>query len=1032
LQLRHIRQRRFALGIGVSIALGAAVLYVLLCAPENVQSTDQKFVEEPYISSMGAYARGDMPIPTREELSQYNQGPWRTTPAPLGLQGNDVLVHSPTAGDFQSETTIAKSGDVVVVGYNDTRGFLLPNVSVSGYAYSTDGGANWTDGGQLPTAGGSSAVFGDPDVKTWTDLSGNVFFYYVSLYVTPAGQSSICLHVSADSGSTWVGPREVTTATNGSDFPDKEFMDVDPETGRIFVGWKNFGVTATNRVTYSDDKGLTWAGLTAFPAASVGSGTIPRAAGNSSNVYLLWRTDSGASLQLCRSTNNGATWTGPTTILSGLSNPMNPYGCDRIHGFPSMDVSDANGYIYVVYASRGMSPDFSEIYYTRSTNAGVTWGSPVAINSRPGQDRAQWFPWVSVDQSTGRVDAVWYDQINGSGTSDITDMFHTHSDDLGVTWTCPTPLTDKPFHAEYGNTTSQPNIGDYNQCVSDGGMLYTSFAKTDEPSYLTYAPDTYVDYHNSSPPDAPVRFSSVSYSESGCTSGDGFIQAGETVNLTVTIQQYSNCVAGISNPSGTLTTSTPGVAVTQGFSSFGALSGAGTTSTNSTPFTIDVSGAFPVPDHIDLLVTLATAQGSALLPFRLETGDIQQATLLTENFDGVVAPALPAGWSTGTVSGTANLWRTSATFASSGPNSAFCADIATSSLNRLSSPSIVVPASADLVDLTFSVTHNMEFQSERKAYDGGLLRIEVNDGFTIQTELAGAIASLFEPFYPWQVNRYSPSSQQPIQDLGCWSSNVTPAFSSVHLQIPGLGGTTIRLFFDVGTDPSVGTATGMFVDNLVVKAIDRTSVCTDPPLLVAVPSPVDFTGIPVNQTTCDTVFIINDGPTNLTINGFDGCTTPPFDVDTSLVDYSLAPGDSTKVVVCVTPTQQGPESCNITVYSNAINSPTVIPVSMDIVTAIGNDAPVPFQIVSVVPNPFNPSTTVRFTLPRAMPVTADVWSVTGARVRALADEKTFGAGANQLRWDGRNDEGSPAASGVYFIRVKTQLGEKVTRAVLLK
>jgi hypothetical protein len=698
-----------------------------------------------------------------------------------------------------------------------------------------------------------------------------------------------------------------------------------------------------------------------------------------------------------------------------------------------MDVYDGNGYVYIVYGSRNMSPDFSEIYFTRSTNAGVSWSTPVAINARPGQDRAQYFPWVSVDQTTGRVDAVWYDQINGSGTSDITDMFHTFSTDLGVTWACPTPLTDKPFHAEYGNSTSQPNMGDYNQCVGDGGSLYTSFAKTDEASYLTYAPDTYVDVHVATPADAPVRFSSVAFTESGCTSGDGYIQAGETVDMTVTIQQYSNCVGAVTSPSGTLTTSTPGVTVIQGLSSFGSLSGAGTTSTNTTSFTIEVSGSFPVPNYIDLLVTLATPQGSARIPFRLETGDYQQSVLLSQNFDDVVAPALPAGWTSTTFAGTANLWKTSTTFAASGPNAAFCADITTVSGNRLYSPSIVVPAATDLVDITFDITHNLELEVERKAWDGAILRIEVNDGFTIQTKLAGAAASLFEPFYPWQINRFSASSQQPIQDLACWSSNTTPNFNSVHLQFRDLAGKTIRFLFDVGTDGADGTATGMFVDNVVVKSIDRVSACTDPPLLVVDPTQVDFTYVPVNQTACDTIYLINDGPTNLAIAGFSGCTTAPFTLDTTLVDYNLAPGDSTKVIVCVTPTGPGPESCQITVYSNATNSPTAIPITMDLVTAIGDGArPMPFRIVSVSPNPFNPSTTVRFTLPKAMPVTAEVWSVTGARVRVLADEKTFAPGENELRWDGRNDQGSPAASGVYFVRVKTQIGEKVTRAVLLK
>ncbi|MBP2680553.1 MAG: glycosyl hydrolase, repeat-containing protein, partial [Candidatus Krumholzibacteriota bacterium] len=611
--------------LGLVIALaGAAALAVMTASTRDVPATSGKSVEEPQISPMGAYARGDVPIPTPEEIAQYNQGPWTTALSTMSLQGNDVLVHSPTANDFQSETTIAKNGNYVVVGYNDVRGFSLPNVSVSGYAHSSDGGTTWTDGGQLPAAGGSSAVYGDPDVKTWTDPNDQqVYFYYSSLYTTPTGQSSLCIHVSTDGGATWSAPRAVTTATSATDFCDKEFMDVDPETGRIFVSWTNFGATTTMRVTYSDDKGLTWAGLTSF-AANVGQGSVPRAAGNSSNVYLTWRTTT--TIQLCRSTNNGATWTGPAAVASGLSNPMNPYGSDRIHGFPGMDVYDGNGYVYIVYASRNLSPDFSDIYFTRSTTAGVSWSTPVAINARPGQDRAQFFSWVSVDQSTGRIDAIWYDQINGTGSSDITDVFHTFSEDLGLTWACPTPVTDKPFHAEYGNSTSQPNMGDYNQCVSDGGSVYTSFAKTGEASYLTYAPDTYVDAHVATPADAPVRFSSVAFTETGCTSGDGYIQAGETVDMTVTIQQYSNCVAAVTSPSGTLTSATPGVTIVQGLASFGSLAGAGTTATNSTPFTIAVSPSFPIPAYIDLLVTLSTGQGSALIPFRLETGDVQPTT----------------------------------------------------------------------------------------------------------------------------------------------------------------------------------------------------------------------------------------------------------------------------------------------------------------------------------------------------------------------------------------------------------------------
>jgi flagellar hook assembly protein FlgD len=101
-------------------------------------------------------------------------------------------------------------------------------------------------------------------------------------------------------------------------------------------------------------------------------------------------------------------------------------------------------------------------------------------------------------------------------------------------------------------------------------------------------------------------------------------------------------------------------------------------------------------------------------------------------------------------------------------------------------------------------------------------------------------------------------------------------------------------------------------------------------------------------------------------------------------------------------------------------------------TAANSTTPDGFAIVGVVPNPFNPSTSVRFTLPEALPVTAEVWSVTGARVRTLARGTPLPAGENALRWDGRNTNGERVASGVYLVRVSTPLGKRVARMVLVQ
>ena len=152
-----------------------------------------------------------------------------------------------------------------------------------------------------------------------------------------------------------------------------------------------------------------------------------------------------------------------------------------------------------------------------------------------------------------------------------------------------------------------------------------------------------------------------------------------------------------------------------------------------------------------------------------------------------------------------------------------------------------------------------------------------------------------------------------------------------------------------------------------------------------------------------------------------------------MTTHVLAPGDTARILVCVTPTVAQPDSAYLTIVSDATNSPSIVKIRYDIVTAVGPDrTPRPFRIVSISPNPFNPTTTIRFTLPSAMPVTATIWSVTGARVRVLAKDERFEPGTNRLVWDGRTDQGTLAASCVYFIRVETPLGAKVARAGMLK
>ncbi|MGD1047641.1 MAG: T9SS type A sorting domain-containing protein [Candidatus Krumholzibacteriaceae bacterium] len=89
----------------------------------------------------------------------------------------------------------------------------------------------------------------------------------------------------------------------------------------------------------------------------------------------------------------------------------------------------------------------------------------------------------------------------------------------------------------------------------------------------------------------------------------------------------------------------------------------------------------------------------------------------------------------------------------------------------------------------------------------------------------------------------------------------------------------------------------------------------------------------------------------------------------------------------------------------------------------------PMTLYQNVPNPFNPSTVIRFYLPEKGPATLDIYDVAGKRVARLV-EGTMGIGYHQIGWDGRNGDGTACASGVYFCRLKAG-GKSVTNKIVI-
>ena len=107
------------------------------------------------------------------------------------------------------------------------------------------------------------------------------------------------------------------------------------------------------------------------------------------------------------------------------------------------------------------------------------------------------------------------------------------------------------------------------------------------------------------------------------------------------------------------------------------------------------------------------------------------------------------------------------------------------------------------------------------------------------------------------------------------------------------------------------------------------------------------------------------------------------------------------------------------------------PAAPETATALGTDiVPQRFALYQNVPNPFNPTTLIRYDVPAGGGlVSLRIFDVSGGLVRTLVD-KPESAGRKRIQWDGKNDAGTRVSTGLYFYRL-TAPGTQATRKMLL-
>ncbi|MEA2600003.1 MAG: serine protease [Acidobacteriota bacterium] len=348
------------------------------------------------------------PVDTgRDELGDW--GAWNKV-VTVGTNRDVASTATPAPTDYDGEIQIAVNphnlNQMVAAANTFGSAAACNNQATQAIFYSSDGGTTWNhtcapSNNVMGLGTCSGTIFGSDPAVTWND-SNEVFLNYMLLCGTATTtQYSMVLARSADGGATWVKQGIIKNSWATGTGEDKNFYAIDTTPTSPFYG----------------------------------------------RHYTCWDRDNNEKMAF--SSNNGATWTEvdvPTAPVGGID-----LGCEL--------AVQKNGTVHIVWDSLacGSTCTDERMWYSRSTNGGVSWSAPIQVhdhnltgfsnaNSPPAEDARSIGPMgaVDVDNSGGACDGTLYATYGdfASGTVADTDVWVTRSTNNGATWSAPVKVND--------------------------------------------------------------------------------------------------------------------------------------------------------------------------------------------------------------------------------------------------------------------------------------------------------------------------------------------------------------------------------------------------------------------------------------------------------------------------------------------------------------------------------------------------------------------------------------------------------------
>lgn len=411
-------------------------------------------------------------------VSGFVLEPGKVAPPPAGSGptnvGSNLRMNRDPAGALQAEPFIAISPldrSRLVGTAVDTR---LGNGRAAFYT-STDGGRTTVVDGAFPLQPGFTGG-GDPSVGF--DGQGRAFIVELQLVGSPAS-GALYVYRSDDGGLTWPFTNELFRAPGNA--PDKPFLAVDQRTsgpfaGSLYVTFTGFYAAPLGlQLLRSRDGGATWSGPVRL---GNGQGTSP-AVGPGGEVFVTW--DDYAGHILCATSLDGGVTVRSTRVVANIvqnPTPLPPTNF-RCFSFPTTAVdtggSPYRGRVYVSWSSRAGTS--SEVFCAWSTDNGLSWSTPVRVNDTAVGD--QFFQGLAVDEA-GTVFASWYDRRDDP----VNRRYHVYASasyDGGATW-----LPNWKVSSVASDPGASNWIGDYSGLCAGGGRCYPIWTDLRNGDYDAY------------------------------------------------------------------------------------------------------------------------------------------------------------------------------------------------------------------------------------------------------------------------------------------------------------------------------------------------------------------------------------------------------------------------------------------------------------------------------------------------------------------------------------------------------------------